>query len=64
MPPYRSTALRLPAVQKANEILGAERARGLKLAIALAIEKLAMRIEDGEGGDALLQRNLVLGGDV
>ena len=60
----RSTALRLPAVQKANEILGAKRARGLKLAVALAIEEPAMRIQNGEGGDALLQRNLVLGGDI
>ncbi len=39
-------------------------AHGFKLSALLAVEQLAFLTEDGEGGNAFVQRDLVAGGEV
>ena len=57
-------SLRLPLLEERLETPVLNVAGVLKLALLLGVEGLAVRIEDGEGGDAFLERYAVLSGDV
>src|SRR5437667_2613980 len=57
-------SLRLPLLEERLETPVLNVAGVLKLALLLGVEGLAVRIEDGEGGDAFLERYTVLSGDV
>lgn len=55
---------RLPLQQEAGDGAGFHMAHGFKFAGTLAVEELAVLVEDGEGGNAFGQRNLVALSDV
>src|SRR5438105_3274060 len=59
-----SLSLRLPLLEEGLETFILQVAGVLELALVLSVEELAVGIEDGEGGDAFLQRYAVLSGDV
>src|SRR5947208_11980562 len=59
-----SLSLRLPLLEEGLETFILQVAGVLKLPLVLGVEELAVGIEDGEGGDAFLERHAVLSGEV
>lgn len=55
---------RLPLQQEAGDGAGFHMAHGFEFAGTLAIEELAVLVEDGEGGNAFGQRDLIALSDV
>ena len=56
--------VRLPLLEKGGDGVGIHVAHVLKLAGFLAVEEAAMGVEDGESGDAALEGDVILGGEV
>jgi hypothetical protein len=54
----------LPLVQEGEDVFGGHGTSGFEFAAFLAKEELAVGLEDGDGGDAALERNVVFLGDV
>jgi hypothetical protein len=57
-------AARLPLLEEGGDGGGIHVAHLLELAGSLAVEKVAVGVEDGEGGDAAFKRDVVLVGEI
>lgn len=57
-------AARLPLLEEGGDGGGIHVAHPLELAGSLAVEKVAVGVEDGEGGDAAFKRDVVLVGEI
>jgi hypothetical protein len=60
----RSRRRGFPLIEKREDVGVGQGAGGLKLAVFLAEEELAGGIENGDGGNAALERHLVLLGEI
>src|SRR6185369_13476419 len=57
-------SLRLPLVQEGNNIVRIQRTRRLPFAILLRVKKFPVRTKNGQTRNALVQRNLILFGEI
>ena len=64
--PGDSSVLRvgLPGAEEGDDVFGSHGAGGFEFATLLAEEEGAIRIKDGDGGDAAIERDVVFFGDV
>ena len=56
--------MRLPALQKCSHIFWAKLSRGLEFPLFLAENEFAVRVKNGQAGDAFIERDSVLFGEV
>lgn len=54
----------MPLVEESEDVFGGQGAGGLEFAAFLAEEELAIGIEDGDSGDAAIERDIVFFGDI
>jgi len=55
---------RLPLVEESEDIIGRHGTGGFEFAAFLAEEELAVGVQDGDSGDATLERDIVFLGNI